>query len=133
VEVEVAELTTGSLTLKCLAGSGTTIKVSCVEHYDFLIELNSPRAKRCKGDRIDHIHGKLCGPKNFYTKRNGINVFETSWIRAFRYIQLTISTQDGGMTIQSLSYKENRYPREALAARTPPCFPADQEAGTGPV
>lgn len=118
VEVQVAELTTGFLTLKCLAGSGATLKVLCAECYEEPMERSGPGAKRRKSDRTDNVRGKLYGPEDFYTTRNGINVFEPFWIRTFRYIQLVICTQDEGMTIQSFSYRESHYPLEIQSSFT---------------
>jgi alpha-L-rhamnosidase len=110
VEVQVAELTTGFLNLKCLAGSSATIKVLCAECYEQPMERSGPGAIRRKGDRTDNVRGQLYGPEDFYTTRNGINVFEPFWVRTFRYIQLTISTNDECMNIKSFSYRESRYP-----------------------
>ena len=118
VEVQVSELTTGFLTLRCLAGPGATVKVLCAECYEQPMARPGPGVQRRKGDRTDNLRGKLYGPEDFYTTRNGVNIFEPFWFRTFRYIQLTICTQDEGMTIQSFSYRESRYPLDIQSSFT---------------
>lgn len=76
MELQTLELTTGFLNLRCLGGSGARIRILCAEVYEQLIERQGPGAKRHKGGRADYVHGKLYRPDDFYTTREGPNVFE---------------------------------------------------------
>jgi len=110
VELQTLELTTGSLNLRCLGGSEARIRILCAEVYEQLIERRSPGAKGHKGDRADHVHGKLYGPDDFYTTPEGLNAFEPFWFRTFRYLQLEITTAQELLRLDSFGYRETHYP-----------------------
>jgi alpha-L-rhamnosidase len=110
VELEAIELTTGFLRLEFDSSSTTKIRVMCSESYETPMARGGPGAKRQKNDRTDHINGKLYGPSDFYTSKPGKNVFEPFWFRAFRYIQLEVSTSNAPATLLSFQYRKTQYP-----------------------
>ncbi|KAK5049544.1 hypothetical protein LTR84_004473 [Exophiala bonariae] len=110
VELDSLELTTGFLRLEFESLSTVEIRLMCSESYETPMARSGPGSKRQKNDRTDHIDGKLYGPSDFYISKPGNNVFEPFWFRAFRYIQLEISTSSAPATFHSFRYRMTRYP-----------------------
>ncbi len=71
---------------------------------------------RGKADRLDAEHGRLEGYTDFYTVSGGDReVYEPFWFRSFRFLKVTVKTEDEPLALLSLDYEETGYP---LAVRT---------------
>ena len=71
---------------------------------------------RGKADRLDAEHGCLEGYADFYTVSGGDReVYEPFWFRTFRFLKVTVKTEDEPLALLSLDYEETGYP---LAVRT---------------
>jgi hypothetical protein len=116
VEVETSVLTTGFLVFRSQGGKATRVRLMCAESYekDLGVETSPFPMARYKGDRKDHINGRLYGPEDFYTLAGGDaeTTYEPFWFRTFRYVRMEITTADHDMTLLEFSFRETNYPLE---------------------
>ena len=115
VDIETASLTTAFITLECSGGLGSVVTLLYAECYEKDLGVDTaPFPKpRSKSDRADS-NGRLYGMKDIYTVTEGqpLHSFEPFWFRAFRYVQLHITTSEQPLTLQRFTLRETFYPLE---------------------
>ncbi len=95
-------LTMGFPKLQVTGGEGSTIKIQYQE------AMFNPDGS--KGHR-DHWEGKIMkGYYDVFIPDGGKRLFEPLWIRVFRYVTLTINTEDDPLTIDDFHYIFTAYP-----------------------
>ena len=139
VELHAGELTTGFLELAVAGGAGAKVKILTSESYakvdlqameQFLaipqVQAMSENERQAilhyavnaeKGDRLDAEEGILMGVSDTYTvagfgTKEVPETYEPFWFRTFRFIQLTIKTDDMPLTLIDFQYRETGYPLE---------------------
>ncbi len=119
VELDAGELTTGFLQLLLAGGEGCEVLMLTSECYAYppKDQGNGPAFPR-KGDRTDHVKGKLYGfTDHYWLSGHGQpevpEHYEPFWFRTFRFIRLEITTQKAPLTLCSFTYRETGYPLEA--------------------
>ena len=72
-----------------------------------------------KGDRLDAVNGYLEGYTDVYNVL-GIQseVYEPYWFRTFRFLKLTVKTDDEPLRIEAIHYEETGYPLEVKSSVT---------------
>lgn len=124
IEISAGEETTGYLRIVMSGGAGSQIKVLTSECYAYEPQEGfGDFAMPLKGDRTDHVKGKLYG----FTDTYGVagtgtpscpETYEPFWFRTFRYIRLEVTTQEEPLTLQSFDYLKTGYPLEVVSQVT---------------
>ena len=72
-----------------------------------------------KGDRLDDVNGVLEGYRDDYTVAGCANeVYEPYWFRTFRFLRVTVTTQEEPLQMNDLEYAQTGYPLEIKAQVT---------------
>ncbi|WP_337098252.1 alpha-L-rhamnosidase-related protein [Paenibacillus sp. YIM B09110] len=118
VEISAGAETTGFLETAFSGGREASVSILSSEAYVYPAKdqkghLPAP----AKGDRTDYIHGHLEGAPDIY-RVGGFGTlerpeeYEPFWFRTFRFVQITVETQDEPLTLIKLGYRETGYPLE---------------------
>lgn len=117
VELSAGEEMTAFLSLRVSGGKGAKVEVLSSEGYvespgDFLAG-----TKTQKGDRTDWERGVLEGYSDvFYPAGTGtpdaVEEYTPFWFRTFRFIRLTIQTDEEALIFCGIDYLETGYPLE---------------------
>lgn len=123
VELSAGEEMTAFLSLRVSGGRGAKVEVLSSEGYvespgDFLAG-----TKTKKGDRTDWERGALEGYTDvFYPAGTGTpnatEEYTPFWFRTFRFIRLTIQTDEEALILCGIDYLETGYPLEVKAQVT---------------
>ena len=90
--------------LSLAGGRGTRIELLWSECY---------QTGHGKGDRLDAVNGYLEGYTDRYTVCGAAEeVYEPYWFRTFRFLQVTVRTEDEPLRLKSLELEETGYPLE---------------------
>lgn len=118
VEISAGAEMTGYIHAAFASGANADVELLYSESY-VQDAVEGPEQIPVKGDRMDCAHGHLMGYRDVYhvagygtTAGNGAEIYEPFWFRTFRFLRLTIRTQDAPLTLQSLTYEETGYPLE---------------------
>ncbi|KAJ5108303.1 hypothetical protein N7456_004978 [Penicillium angulare] len=115
VDIEVNQLMTAFITLRCSGGKGSNVTHHYAECYEKNLGVESAPfpMPRSKSDRAN-FDGRLYGTKDIYIVTDGQqeHVFEPFWFRTFRYVQLKIVAGEQPLTLQSFTLRETYYPLE---------------------
>ncbi|KAJ5100028.1 hypothetical protein N7532_007029 [Penicillium argentinense] len=113
VDIEVHALCTAFVALNCSRGKGSTITLLYAECYekDLGVDIASFPMPRSKSNRADS-NGRLYGMKDIYVVAEGQSqhTFEPFWFRAFRYVQMQITTAEEPLVLESLTLRDTFYP-----------------------
>ena len=113
VDMESKVLTTGFLSLRSRGGMNATIEILCAESYERPLSQDNgqgPPPRRFKDDRSQYNGNELYGPVDTYKCGTGDNTYEPFWFRTFRYVRLTVRTQDEPLNIMGFDYRATHYP-----------------------
>ena len=121
VEISADTLRTAYPLLSVSGGKGSSVRLLCSECYAGPPVPNggtTPDNLPVKGDRIDHMNGRLHGNEDSYTAggfgtKERPEAWEPFWLRTFRFLRVTVETGDAPLTIQNLSYRTVGYPLES--------------------
>lgn len=121
VELSAGEEMCGYLLYSFAGGKGASVETLCSECYAYPqppvpngyggVTVPPPR----KGDRTDAENGQLVGHISRYTVAGSgteslPEIYEPFWFRTFRYIRLTVETQDEPLILLGFSYRSTGYP-----------------------
>ena len=108
--LDAGEETTAFLRLSVSGGKGARIELLQSECYV---------TEAGKRNRLDAVNGHLEGYTDYYTV-GGFDreVYEPYWWRTFRFLRVTIRTEDEPLTLHALSYEETGYPLDARTTVT---------------
>lgn len=116
VEIDAGEEMTGYMKLALLGGENAKLSILYSEAYvqDGFV---GPEKIPVKTDRIDKENGHLDGYADYYHVEgmgveNQPEIYEPYWFRTFRFIRLSIETEEEDLIFQSLDYEETGYPLE---------------------
>lgn len=115
VVLDSALLTTGFLRLHFQGGAGTKIRIRCAECFEEAPDADNPNPfARKKGKRED-TSGVLLGLDDYYTVNINNDAsdegqYEPFWFRTFRYVELSITTEEIPLTILNINYRATHYP-----------------------
>ena len=108
IELDAGAETCGYLKLAMEHGTGAEFHILSSEGYSI---------RPVKGDRTDHVHGRLEGYTDIY-RPCGLGtagreeVYEPFFFRTFRYLGLTVETGEEALELAELTFTETGYPLE---------------------
>ncbi|QKX60353.1 uncharacterized protein TRUGW13939_07498 [Talaromyces rugulosus] len=115
VVLDSALLTTGLLQLHFRGGARSKIRIRCAECFEEAPDADNPNLfARRKGDRED-TSGVLLGLDDYYSVDSNSGAsddaqYEPFWFRTFRYVELSITTEEMPLKILKFSYRASHYP-----------------------
>ncbi len=126
VTFHAGEEMTGFLSLDMEGGKGSKVTMLTAESYGqdhpAIQQLPEPMRKYgkmlylpIKGDRMDCENGRLQGEEDDYEvagygTESRPECYQPYWFRTFRFVQLTITTEDQPLVIHRFDYEETGYP-----------------------
>lgn len=121
VDIDAGELTTGYLRLRVAGGAGTTVSMLQAECYagEPVPHTDPYKSRPQKGDRTN-ASLRLYGHTDTY-RTAGLGteerpeVYEPFWFRTFRFIRLTVTTEEEPLTLLGFDYAETGYPLKIRA------------------
>lgn len=116
VDIDAGELMTGYLKLQI--GNGADAKISILQSECYageIVENADPyKSRPLKSNRMDDTLYLYGYTDTYIVAGNGneatLEVYEPFWFRTFRYIRLSIETQDTPLDIYGIDYEETGYP-----------------------
>ena len=116
VEINAGTETTAFLSLIMAGGRNAKITILTSECYAYEeVEVEDGSLIPRKGDRTDHVNGRLYGFTDHY-QVGGLGddeepeIYEPYWFRTFRYIRFCIVTADEALRIKGFHYTVTAYP-----------------------
>ena len=106
--------------LRLTFGEGRGALVSLLESEAYVQKEKSPTAGTpIKKNRMDTVTGHLEGYRDIYHvgglgSSEKPEIFEPFWFRTFRFIELTVRTEEEPLEIFSLDYEETGYPLKVM-------------------
>ncbi|MGN1022716.1 MAG: alpha-L-rhamnosidase C-terminal domain-containing protein [Lachnospiraceae bacterium] len=126
IEISAGAEECGYLLYAFAGGGGAQVDTLCSEAYAYPVEGSPdnplPPLPR-KGDRTDWHGGRLYGSTSTclvsgFGSPERPEAYEPFWFRTFRFLRLTITTQDAPLQVLALSYRETGYPLNVRTAFT---------------
>jgi hypothetical protein len=113
LDLDAGELTTGYVSLRTKGGSGAVITLTYAESY------GGPYVGKAKGLRSDYKNFDLGGMEDIFYPSGEERRYEFFWFRTFRFIRLTIETNDSPLTLWPPEYRETGYPLDCKTTIAP--------------
>ncbi|MEK4460593.1 MULTISPECIES: alpha-L-rhamnosidase-related protein [Paenibacillus] len=118
VEISAGLETTGFLETAFAGGENAKVSILSAEAYVYpRKDQNGHIPTPAKGDRTDYTHGYLEGTPDLY-RVGGFGTierpekYEPFWFRTFRFIQITVETEEEPLIFTGLGFRETGYPLE---------------------
>lgn len=119
-DMDAGELMVGYPQVRLAGGRGARVELLAAECYE------RPREhpdRRNKGDRTDAANGDLYGDVDVYQvagygTREAPEVYETWWLRTFRYLRVRIIAGDEPVRLLGVDYHQSGYPLQVHASFT---------------
>lgn len=105
--LDAGEIDTGLLNLPVSGGKGSCIRLCYSEAY-----FHKQNGQTCKKRRDDQS-GMIWGREDVFYPQGNQQCYQPFWFRTFRYLQLTVETQDEALTILQPDYRRVGYPLKA--------------------
>lgn len=117
VEIDAGELETGYPQLSFAGGSGAQCTLCYAESYFEETVGKDGKKQYKKRDRTDWKQGQITGSEDHlslggFGTTERLETWEPFWIRTFRFIRLTIQTEEEPLVITDFHYRETEYPLE---------------------
>ncbi len=114
ITLDAGEEMTAFLQLAVFSGKGASIRLLQSECY-VMDEKTGPAQVSVKADRTDSVHGHLEGYEDHYYVSGYGNqekpeIYEPFWFRTFRFIEITVKTEEEPIVLEQLNYTDVHYP-----------------------
>lgn len=92
---------------------GTHSKITILQSESYVKNELSQDGMPKKEDRMDYLNGHLEGFQDIYYPLGNANereVYSPFWFRTFRFVKLTIQTEEESLILEDIEYEETGYP-----------------------
>ena len=107
VILDMGELVTSYVQLQMEGGRHSRVQLLYSECYGYK---DPTTGEIRKGDRTDFLHGDLYGETDVYWKGDGGQWYEPFFFRTFRYLRISIYTQDQPLFLKQVLFRMTGYP-----------------------